>query len=395
MFNMAGDMISRRGLISGLAACGLLPGTALRAQARVVTTPIAIEDGRVWIAATIGGSRPLQFIIDTGGVVSLIQDNVAREIGLHARGNTRLTGVGGAENFLVYEGRDVAFSSGLVQRSVVFGAVPRNLVLGPGAAGAFAAGIFTEADSDLDFGRGEWRLYPDGRGAREGYRELPSSIQHISGNENGSAYVLVDAAVDGRSYRLLLDTGMPGQLMLWPGAVRRSGLWNEAAPYAPERGRGIGGEGARGRLVRAGSLRLGPFAFERPLIFLNDPSSLEASHYADGIIGLTSLELLNLSTDTVRRRLWAQPSGRPQRPERYRLTGLWVDERGGRLVIADLSPRSPAADAGLQRGDEIVGLTLAHYLQRAAGRPGDGFELSYRRGGGETHTTRLVLREFL
>jgi len=388
------DTISRRGLLTSLAACGLMPAAALGAQARVITTPIAIEDGRVWIAATIGGSRPLHFIIDTGGVVSLIQDDVARELGLRARGNTRLAGIGGPENFLVYEGRDVAFSSGAIQHRVVFGALPRNLVLGRGAAGAFAAGLFTEADADLDFGRGEWRLYPDGRGTREGYRELPSSIQHIAHNENGSAFVFADAILDGQNYRFLLDTGMPGQLMLWPGAARRSGLWNDAGPFAPDRGRGIGGEGARGRLVRAGNLRLGAFAFERPLVFLTDPSSLEGSHFADGIMGLSLLELLNLSTDIGRRRLWAQPSGRPQRPERYRLTGLWVDERRGALTITDLSPRSPAADAGLQRGDEILGLSLADYVRRAAGRPGDSFELQIRRGG-ETRTARLTLREFL
>jgi hypothetical protein len=48
----------------------------------------------------------------------------------------------------------------------------------------------------------------------------------------------------------------------------------------------------------------------------------------------------------------------------------------------------------LREGDEIIGLTLAQLIQRLGGRPGDGFELRYRRGG-ETRTTRLTLREFL
>lgn len=386
-------MISRRGLIKGMAASALLPGAALRAEARVITTPIAVEENRIWVAATIGGSRPLQFILDTGAVVSLIQERLARELGMRERGHFRLLGAVGPENFVLYVGRDVAFSSGAVQRSVVFGAMAPDLVLGRDAAGLFAAGLLTEADSDLDFGRGEWRLYPDGRGSREGYRKLPSSIQHISGSGSGSPYIFVDAFLDGNSYRFLLDTGMPGQVRLWPNAVRRSGLWNDTSPYAPVRAFGIGGAGARGRMVRGRTLRIGDFAFERPLVTLNEPSSRRES-FADGIIGLSYLELLNLSTDIRRRRLWAQPSGRPQRPERYRLSGLWVDPRGDVLEVSDVGRSSPAADAGLQRGDEILGLSLQEFVRRADGRAGDSFELRYRRGG-ETRTTRLTPREFL
>jgi serine protease Do len=217
---------------------------------------------------------------------------------------------------MLYLGRDVSFSSGVVQRSVIFGAMPPELVLGRDAAGAFAAGLFTGADSALDFGRGEWRLYPDGRGTRDGYRELPSTIQHVGG-DNGSAYVMVDAVLDGVSYRFLLDTGMPGQIMLWSTATRRSGLWNDAGPYAPTRSSGIAGRGERGRLVRAASLRIGDFAFERPLVFLNDPGGYQRARTVDGMIGLNYLELLNLSTDVRRGKLWAQPSGRSQRPSRY------------------------------------------------------------------------------
>src|ERR1700744_3485884 len=98
-------VIGRRTLLQGLAASTLVPAMASRAQGRVITTPIALEEGRVWIAATIGGSRPLQFIIDTGAVVSLIQERLARELGLRARGNFRLIGAGGPENFLLYVGR--------------------------------------------------------------------------------------------------------------------------------------------------------------------------------------------------------------------------------------------------------------------------------------------------
>lgn len=377
--------------MGAMAASALVPG-ALRAEARrVITSSILVEDRRLWISASIDGSRPYLFIIDTGGVVSLIHERVARELDLRARGNFRLIGMGGPESFLMYEAHNVAFSGGAVQRNVAFGAASEELALGQGAAGTFAAGLFTAADSDFDFERGQWRLYPDGRGDRTGFTEVSSSIEHVGA---GSPYVFAYAAIDGQSYRFLLDTGMPGQLMLWPQVARRSGLWNDAAPYAPGRSRGIGGAGARTRLVRANRFQIADVAFERPLVTLTEPSLSPHARDADGIIGLELLQRLTLSTDARRRKLWIQRNARPAPPERYPLSGLWVEARGDTLVVADVGPASPAATAGIREGDEIVGLDLATFLSRTAGVPGTAVPLRVRRAGQEREVT-LNLRRFL
>ena len=235
-------MVSRRHVIGGLAAGLVLPGTVARAQTgRVITTHISVEDNRVWIAATINGSRPYLFIIDTGCVVSLIEERVARELALRARGQVRLAGVGGSDIFALYEARDVAFSSGLRQPSVVFGAVARELALGRGAAGAFAAGLLTGADSDLDLDRGEWRLYPDGRGSWDGYSAIPSAIAHDDG-AGGSAFVYVDAVLNDRTFRLLVDTGAPARSAfgrMRSGAAAYGTTRRPTCPCAPPGSAGI------------------------------------------------------------------------------------------------------------------------------------------------------------
>ena len=120
--------------------------------------------------------------------------------------------------------------------------------------------------------------------------------------------------LDGNAYRFLLDTGMPGQIMLWPTASRRSGLWNDAAPMPPAAAAASAAAAGSGGWSAPPAVRIGDFAFECPLVFVDNPSAYERASFVDGIIGLNFLELLNLSTDIRRGRLWAQPSGRPQRP---------------------------------------------------------------------------------
>jgi serine protease Do len=388
---MTGFKMRRRTLLGGLAALPLLGGEALRAQParQPIAASIALEDGRVWVAATIAGKPPMLFIVDTGAVVSLIQPSVSRTLDLRSRGATRLVGVGGPQTFELFEARDIVFGGAIRQRSAVFAAPRQDIPLHPDAAGLLAAGMLTSVDSDLDFDAGEWRVYPKGREARDGFALLSS---RISGSSGGSEYIYVDAAIDGRSYRLLVDTGMPGQILLFGAAARSSGLWNDRRPFVPVQARGIGGLADRGRLVRAGQVTIGPIAFERPLVELS--AEAHPASFGEGIIGLSLLELLTLSTDVRGNRLWAKRNRRAPRPERYGMSGLWLEEKNGKVLVAVVSPGSPAAASGLAVGDEVLGGPLRALIPELSGPPGSEVALDTRRGS-QARTVKLVLRPYI
>lgn len=377
----------------GSAAALLLGGKALAQPARRVGgARIVVLDNRVWIQVRIGGQGPYAFVIDTGAFTNLIRRDLVRSLRLRQLGDRVLHGVGGQHQMGIYEGRDVMLGNINIGTADFAAYEQSGLTIHPEAMGALSTSVLTVADSDLDFGRSEWRIYPDGRGERSGYEQLPSEIVRSAVRE-GAAPIHVDVTMGEQNYRLQVDTGAPGQIILWPRGTRRSGLWNDDTPFAPGRRFGVGGVGAANRLVRGPALRIGSTAFERPLVSLTDPEARD-SLPNDGLLGLGLIERLNWSTDVRAGRVWAKPSGLPARPERYGLSGLWVNEERGALVVAVVSPRSPAADAGLRVGDEIPGLRLPQLIARLAGRPGQSVEIDYRRGG-ETRRVRLTLREFL
>jgi Aspartyl protease/PDZ domain len=384
-------LFSRRMVLGGLAAMPLL-GTAAAQAPRVGGARILVRDNRVWMQVRFGGRGPYAFVIDTGAFTNLIRQDLARELGLRQLGDRTLRGVGGSHAMGLYEGRDVTLG-GVSIGDADFAAYDyRDLRIHPEAMGALSTSILTVADADLDFGQSEWRIYPDGRGERSGYAQLPSAITRSS-RTVGAAPIRVDVAIGDQSYRLQVDTGVPGQLLLYPGATRRSGLWNAQTPYAPQQRAGIGGVGAAGRLVRGPALRVGATTFERPLISLTDPDAHEGLP-GDGLLGIGIIERLDWSTDVRAGKVWAKSSGLPARPERYGMSGLWTGQRGGRPVVERVSPGSPAAEAGLQPGDEIQGIGFGPFIARLSGAQGDRIEIDYRRSG-TTHHTRLVLREFL
>ena len=388
-------MISRRSLLQMAAALPFAGSAAAAGQTspRVGGARILVQDNRVWMQVRFGNRGPYAFVIDTGTYANAIRRSLARELNLREVGHEMIVGAGGRQELTHYAARDVALGNVAIGDADFLG---YDDSFGDGihreAAGLLAASVMTTADTDLDFELGEWRIYPDGRGERPGFEAVPSDI-HQSARRLGSARIFVNAQVNGETFRLLVDTGAPSNLYLYPAATRRLGLWNDTAPYVPDRSSGFGGEGARVRIVRAREFTLGSVRIAQPLIRLIDPESRESGE-SDGILGLGLIELLNLSTDMRRGRLWVKRNARPPRPERYGMTGLWTEERGDRLVLVAVSPQSPAAEAGLQVGDEIRGVPLAQWIRPLGGRPGDVVEINYHRAG-QPRTTRLTLRPFL
>lgn len=96
-----------------------------------------------------------------------------------------------------------------------------NLGFAQEAVGSLAAGILTSYDTDRDFDAGEVRVYPDGRGPREGFTQIPSKVEH-RGPVGGSAYIFADAVLDGQTFRFVIDTGAPRGLTLFADAARRT-----------------------------------------------------------------------------------------------------------------------------------------------------------------------------
>lgn len=385
-------MVSRRSLLAGLAAAAAIPSRAARAiaPARVLRAPFTLQGDRVLLSVAVNGAAPVPFVLDTGGVVGLIRDDVAKRMKLPVLRQSRLGGVGGPGSFPLYK-LDAVVIGGAWRQDAIVLAGAGAMGFGQDAAGSLAAGLLTTRDSDLDFDRGEVRIYPEGRGARDGFARVPSRIEQ-RGATGGSAYIFADAVLDGKSYRFVVDTGAPRGLTLFADAARRSGLLDDARPFAPLHVGGLGGGGPLGRIVRADRLAFGGRTFERPLVMLAGAKTGYALE--DGIIGLALLRHFNLSIDTRDHVLWVQPSQQPPVSIAYGLSGLWAVAHKGATVVEAVGTASPAAQAGIRVGDRIVGEPFAATIAKLTAPEGAPCPLAIERDGVRRDVT-LELRRFL
>jgi hypothetical protein len=323
------------------------------AQGGAIVAPIRLADRRVLIDALINGQGPYPFAIDTGAVVSGVEEAIALELGLPVVRKVKLA----KREFDLFKVSELVLGGAVRQENAALFGLKLNLC---GASGLIAAGMVTTFDSTLDFERLQWRVYPGGLTERPGYHQLKSWIRQDAG-ANGSKRIGIEAVLDGIPLKLVVDTGAPKTLILERDVGKRLGYWNDSRPYAPVASRRIDGLAPNpSRAMRGGLLEVGDIRFEAPIVTVEDRKPIQQGY--DGIIGLPVLESMNLSVDARGGALWVKSNGRPVWREPISRTGLWIDQAPGGVKLSVVGVGSPAAAAGLKVGDRISGGTFSDIL---------------------------------
>lgn len=385
---------SRRAVVAGLSALGFVPARA-RSAALPIEAKFVVEDRRLWVSAVVNGGEPLLFVVDTGAGSNFLRPDLAKKFKLPVVSAGIVGGVGGGSATTgIVEAREVAIGGAMRQNRVLFSTYDFGRCLPDDAAGLFAAGLFTTFDTDLDFGNGTWRIWPKGReGAPKGTKLDDSAITLLSGRR-GSQRMYVTATLDGKPYRLMVDTGAPGSLMLFPRASARSELF-EGRNYVPRPTRGFGGVASKlSRLVRAERLQLGPLTLKRPFVTLMDPAQTTPFDI-DGLIGLPLISLFDIMTEAGPGKLWLTRNALRPTADPYPRSGLWFNRSGTETVVTAVGKGSPAEAAGILTGDvATTPATMPEVIKLLDGDAGRAVALSLRRDG-VVSERKFVLADYL
>ena len=159
--------------------------------------------------------------------------------------------------------------------------------------------------------------------------------------------------------RLLLDTGASGLcLILTVPFVEEHGLARAVSPAieAPI-GTGLPGE-LRGTIARLEALRLADWKIAFPTTGLgSERTGFLGRTDLDGVIGNAVFEGSRLIVEYARRRIIVEPHASVGGRCDYDMSGLRLTAQGPDLrhIMVDyVVPRSPAADAGIRVGDELL-----------------------------------------
>ncbi|MFL9842185.1 hypothetical protein ABS767_14530 [Sphingomonas sp. ST-64] len=374
-------MIGRRPLLAGATAA--LLGSATRAVAAPpYNVPIRLTDSRILVEATFGGDRAFLLVLDTGGQMGLINTGVADAIGLKKIGSRRLRLAWGHTDYPVFQSKNVMLGGRINLASFDMAGIERDL--GDGAVGSLPAWVLTLVDGELDLDASVWRAHEGGLPALPGATRFDKAIVQ-KGATADKRFLFADAALNGRSFRFGLDTGMPNYSRIYRKTAEAAGLWDAPrwTPAAPN---------GETRVIRPDRIELAGATIERPLIQLRDKPDWE--EFETGIIGLPILRLFNIATSNRDGAVFLTRNRQEPQPAQYNRAGLWVDRAGSGVVAGVVGAGSPAEKAGIKAGDRLSGMTFESLIQQTSGPVGAVLPLTVERGG-SSRSVSLVLEDFL
>lgn len=225
---------------------------------------------------------------------------------------------------------------------------------------------------------------------------------------NGVVVTRARLRISGRhtvTANLVLDTGASRECVIFSRRfVARHTEFDRLPKVEGAVGVGLRGQ-FHGRIVRVEELRLGPFVARAPTAGLPDAGTeriLDISE--DGIVGNQMLGRIGVVFDYARDRMILAKASMDADDCLYDMSGVYFTTNGPSLegvLVTDVAPASPALEAGIRIGDEILAvdgrpvtqLTLWE-IRQTFSVAGARRELLLRRGADSIAVT-LLLRPLL
>jgi hypothetical protein len=276
-------------------------------------------------------------------------------------------------------------------------------MVGAPIAGLIGGGFFKNLVINIDYKKHKLVLIDPMQ--FEPPKDFISLPIHIKTNK---PYVNAEASlIDGTDVQvdLLLDTGAGVPLLLHNNS--------NAALHLPDNyirgklGMGLGGY-LEGFIGRIGKLSIGEIAFPFVLTSFQDIDSTwlkDKDKFRNGLVGNQLLSRFNIYLDYTHGQMYLKPYDTKQRPFNLDRSGMIIVAFGAEFnefVVRDIADNSPAQEADIQSGDELVKIqgipsrlftldAINTLLQR---KPGKTIRLVIRRDHKEIHKT-FILRDLI
>lgn len=346
--------------------------------------PFELMNNLIYVRARVNNSEPLWFILDTGASVTILNERVAKGLGLRALRRERGTGTGGAIEVGMIDGVTLSMPGVAVSGQTV-GAFPLDQfapIAGRSVGGIIGYDFIKEFVLEIDHGANQLNLYEPANYKYKGAGEIiPVNFFNQKPHVRATLIVSDQQSFEGT---FEIDTGSDGAMVVSTPFVKAHKL-DELI-----RNRRMSNSGGAGGTVgasdgRVAGVRLGKFTLKRPLVMLIQARAGEhATEKFDGVIGGEFFRRFKLIIDYSRRRVILEPNAHLADPVEADMSGLEFAADGEdfkQYVVNEVTANSPASEAGFKEEDVLTAID---------GRPASAFTLerirALLRREGEEHT---------
>lgn len=336
-------------------------GFSLPENTSVVRIPVEIQHNVIIIPVRINGSFEMDFILDTGVRSTILTEPFLTQfLRLDSVSEVRVRGLGEGEDIYALLAKDLNIDlPGVRGKHMNLLVLPEDVISYSGMFGRPVYGIigndvFSQFVVEINYSRKYIQLHdPTKYKPRKKAEAVPISIR------NGKPYIeasITDFRGETIDGQWLLDTGSSNALSLYDSSLPIP------TPSIPAfLGKGLSGN-VYGRLARAPEFQIGSFDFTDVVTGYPDSSSLNLQITDTlwyGNIGSEVLSRFQVTFDYFRGVVYLKKTAGFRQDFDYNVSGIEIVSEGdffNIFKIAYVRPGSPAAEADVRPGDEIVAL---------------------------------------
>ncbi len=372
------------------------------ARASSTTVPLQIVNNHIYLNdVMLDGRGPYTFILDSGGDY-IVTPEVAAAAQAQSSGALRLQGVGSATEGAAFTHIDSIAIGGAVVRNQYMLVLP--IAAGFGVAegvkidGMVGYQLLARFLSTIDYANSTLTL------------AMPSAALASAPGAASIAFYFdgtiprIPVGIDGLTTSAEVDTGNRGGLQLSsPFLATHPAIATLAKTPPTIVGFGIGGP-SYARLGRMPTLQIGPYAISNSVAsFTTQSQGAFADPFNPANIGGAIWRRFVLTFDYPHRQLLLAKNAEFDTPFGYDHSGLFLIDANGAYTVLSVLTNSPAAAAGLAKGDVIVGIngapasnvSLAGLRGMLAGPGGSVVHLRIRGPAGRERDAAVTLKEYV
>lgn len=366
-------------------------------RATQASVPIQISKNQVWLDVMLNGKGPFHFAFDTGGA-NVIDPAVAKELGVTSSGSAEVTGSGSAS---------VASSFAVIKRLQVGDALITNQVFivlpiakgfgmssGMPMDGVIGYEVLSRFLTTFDYGNKKVVFHMPGA-----YTPPPDAT--VVPIALFGTVPQFECGIDDVPATCTLDTGASSSLSFYtPFLEAHPSVVPTKVTEPGVNGFGVGGP-THGRLGRLQTLSFGGLTLHD--LVGDYPAQGEGGSdlpFFGANVGGGVWKRFTMTLDYHGRTMTLTPNGDILVRDEWDRSGLYLINKGG-ITVIDVRPGTPAATAGLKKGDVIVSLSGSSNpsllevrgVFRAA--PGTVVHLVIKSKDGSTHNVDLTLADYV
>jgi hypothetical protein len=360
------------------------------------SVPFELIDNHVYLNVMLNGKGPYRFLFDTGGS-NVIDPAVLSEIGVTAKGSAQGGGVGASTDTVSFT-RVAKLTVGKAELTDQFFSVAAvrqgfSVAASSPVDGLIGAEVLARFVTVFDYQHN--RIIFKMPGAKVTGTAVPFTFT--------GTQPLVPCALDGIATQCSIDTGSRSSIDLFTPFIKANPSVVPAdATAVGVNGFGVGGP-ALGSLGRLSSLEIGGFDIKN--VIAGYSVATAGAFAVPGIganIGGGVLKRFTVTFDYPHQTMSLLPGSSLDARDQNERSGMFLVNLG-KIVVAAVRTGTPAAAAGIVRGDVIVGiagiqgpLTLA--AARGAMQQASGTTLQLTvldKGATQPRTVTLTLRDYV